>query len=174
VIRVDPDGAFTVVAGSGAAGYSGDGGPATAARLHSPSGIAADREGNVYVADTDNHRIRKIDADGMITTVAGTGRPGLSGDGWRASSVDLWHPVGVDVDAAGNVYVAEASTYRVRRVGRDGRITTIAGTGRPGFDGDGGPATKASLQAPVDIAVDAQGNVYIADRNNNRVRRVSP
>jgi trimeric autotransporter adhesin len=174
IIRVDGDGIFTTVAGNGVPGYSGDGGRATEARLNGPSGIAFDAEGNLYIADVLNNRVRRVDPSGVITTVAGTGRAGLSGDGWQAQAVDLWHPVRVRVDASGNLYILEAATNRVRRIGRDGAIRTIAGSGRRGFSGDGGPATAAALAEPLDVAVDGDGNVYVADTNNHRVRRVTP
>jgi hypothetical protein len=173
VVRIDGDGVFTTVAGSGAAGYSGDNGPATKAALNEPAGIAIDRRGNLYIADTLNNRVRKVDPDGIITTLAGTGRAGFSGDGWRASSVDVWSPTAVAVDQAGNVYIAEPLTHRVRRVDPEGFITTIAGTGMGGFSGDNGPGNRANLQAPYEIAVDSRGNVYIQDSGNNRIRKVT-
>ena len=174
VIRIEGDGVYTTVAGSGAAGYSGDNGPATKAALNEPAGIAIDRRGNLYIADTLNNRVRKVDQDGIITTFAGTGGGGFSGDGWRASSVDVLFPTAVAVDLAGNVYIAEPLTHRVRRVDSDGFITTIAGTGRGGFSGDAGPGNRAELQEPYEIAVDPQGNVYILDSGNNRIRKVTP
>jgi hypothetical protein len=174
IVRVERDGVFTVVAGSGVAGYSGDGGPATQAALNSPVGLAFDRDDNLYIADLYNNRVRKVDRNGIITTFAGTGRPGLSGDGWRAAGVDLWAPVAVTVDDPGNVYIVENGTHRVRKVDKSGIITTVAGTGAPGFLGDGGPATEARLDQPSDVAVDLAGNIYIADRVNQRVRKVTP
>lgn len=118
-------------------------------------------------------RLRKVDPNGTITTIAGTGDTGLSGDGWRATSVAVWQPNSA-VDEAGNVYNAELATHRVRRVDTNGFITTVAGSGVHGFDGDGGPATQARLNAPTDIAVDSEGNLYIADTGNRRIRKVSP
>ena len=174
IIRVEQDGEFTVVAGSGVPGYSGDGGPATEAALHHPTGIAFDKDDNLYIADFDNNRIRKVDPQGVITTLAGTGDTGFSGDGWRATSVEVWQPQSVAVDMAGNVYIAELATHRIRRVDRNGFITTVAGSGVPGFDGDGGPAAQARLNAPTDIAVDRAGNLYIADTGNRRIRQVTP
>ena len=173
VIRVAPDGEVAVVAGSGEAGHSGDGGPATDAALNRPWGLAVDGDGNLLIADALNHRVRRVDRDGVITTFAGTGRASLSGDGWRATAVDLWLPVAVAVDRAGAVYIAEHSTHRVRKVDARGIVTTVAGTGAPGFSGDGGPATGARLNQPTDIAVDREGNLYIADLANHRVRRVA-
>jgi sugar lactone lactonase YvrE len=173
VIRVERDGAYTTVAGSGEAGYDGDGRPAREAALHRPQGIAFDGAGNLYIADELNHRVRKVDTRGIITTYAGTGERGVSGDGFRASFVDLWSPLDVAVDHRGNVYVLEGSLSRVRKIGRDGIITTVAGTGKPGFSGDGGPAGHAELRFPVTFALDRDGNVFIADRSNHRVRKVT-
>jgi serine/threonine-protein kinase len=174
VIRIDRRGAYTTVAGSGTAGYAGDGGPATKAALNAPRGIAVDRHGNLYISDFLNNRVRKVDAHGVITTFAGNGLPGFSADGWPASSVQLWQPTAIAVDASGDVYIVEAATNRVRKVDPHGVMTTIAGTGQAGFSGDGGPAGRADLQNPADVAVDARGNVYIADRGNNRIRQIKP
>ena len=174
VIRIDRRGLYTTVAGSGAAGYGGDDGPATRAELNAPRGIAIDRHGNLFIADFLNDRVRKVDRHGVITTFAGNGRRGLSGDGWPASSVELWQPIAVAVDAADNVYIVEGATSRVRKVDASGVMTTIAGTGQAGFSGDGGPANRADLQDPSDVAVDTKGNLYIADRDNNRIRKVVP
>jgi sugar lactone lactonase YvrE len=167
--------------------FSGDGGPAITARLNSPSGVAVDDKGNVYIADTQNHRVRKVNPGGTITTFAGRSRVpslsggGLSGDGGPAISAELNSPLGVAVDGQGNVYIADTQNHRVRKVNPGGTITTIAGTGsgalpanQGGFSGDGGPATAAQLSGPRGVAVDGQGNVYIADYYNNRVRKVNP
>jgi hypothetical protein len=171
--RIAPDGIITAIAGTGATGFAGDGGPATQAQLRAPIGIAADSAGNVYFADQANNRIRKISVGGIITTVAGNGSQGFSGDGGPATSAAIDGPFGVAVDRAGVVYVTDSRNDRVRRVGLDGIITTIAGTGNPGFSGDGGPATAAQLQGPHGVAVDAAGKVYIADTANDRIRTVS-
>lgn len=175
VRKVSPNGIITTFAGSGQvgiAGFSGDGGPATAARLSYPSAVAVDGQGNVYIADEGNHRVRKVSAGGTITTIAGTGVAGFSGDGGPATSASLYYPQGVAVDGQGNVYIADTSNYRVRKVSPGGTISTFAGGGSS--LGDGGPATAAQLNAPKGVAVDGQGNVYIADTNDNRVREVSP
>ena len=174
VRKVDPAGVITTVAGAGAWRYGGDGGPATSAQLHSPEGMAVDAAGNLYIADVGNHRVRKIDSAGVITTVAGTGERGHGGDGRLAASAQLQSPRGVTVDAAGNLYIADSSNHRVRRVDPAGVITTVAGTGERGHGGDGRPATSAQLSFPSDVAVDAAGNLYIADYSNHRVRRVDP
>ena len=160
------------MAGSGKSGYSGDGGPATAARLNYPTGVAVDRDGNVYVADLLNHRIRRIDPDGTITTVAGTGRPGLSDAGGRATAVAIWSPSDVDVDADGNVYFVESPISRVRMIDGDGVLRTVAGTGRPGRAADGEPAATASLFNVADVAVTPDGTVFLAEYGNHRVLRI--
>jgi PKD repeat protein len=171
-VRRVTGGGIGTIAGIGEAGYSGDDGPSTSARLHSPAGVAVDREGNLYIADYGNNRIRKV-TRGRITTFAGTGVAGFSGDGGPAAAAELNHPYGVAVDGGGNVYIADQNNHRVREVGSDGVIRTIAGTGDAGFSGDGGPATKAQLNLPTAVAVDTRGNVYVTDHDNQRVRRVS-
>ena len=177
--KVSPAGIITTVAGNGIPGFSGDGGPATAASLGNPSGVAVDAAGNLYVADTYNHRIRKVSPAGIITTVGGSGATGVigggfSGDGGPATAASLWNPGGVAVDAAGNIYVADTGSDRIRKVSPAGIITTVAGNGDWGFSGDGGPATAASLGYPSGVAVDAAGDIYVADVENNRIRKVSP
>ena len=170
--KIEPSGVITTVAGSRARGYGGDGGPAAEARLDSPRGVAADALGNVYVADEGNHRVRKIDASGTITTVAGTGTRGYAGDGGPATEARLAYPGGVAADAFGNVYVADTWNHRVRKIDASGTITTVAGTGTRGYAGDGGPATEARLAYPGGVAADAFGNVYVADTWNHRVRKI--
>ncbi len=172
--RVGADGNIFTVAGTEAYGFSGDGGPATAARLWLPRGVAADGAGNVYIADWGNNRVRRVDADGNISTLAGTGTRGSGGDGGPATAAQLSSPYDVAVDGAGNVYIADAFNYRIRRVDADGNISTIAGTGASGFSGDGGPATAAQLNAPQSVTADSAGNVYIADTFNHRIRRLTP
>jgi sugar lactone lactonase YvrE len=169
--KVDPNGIITTVAG-GVWGFGGDGGPATGARLNGPSGVAVDTFGNLYIADQWNQRIRKVDKDGIITTAAGNGREGYSGDGGPATQAQLHHPLGVAVDTLGNLYIAEEGGHRVRKVGANGIITTFAGNGIEGYSGDGGPATQARLRHPADVAVDPLGNVYIVDTGNGRIRKV--
>ena len=170
--RVGPDGIITTFAGTGSPGFSGDGGPAVQAQLYNPSGMAVDANGVVYIADRDNDRIRRVGPDGMITTFAGTGFPGFSEDGIPAVQARLFRPVGVAVDAKGNIYISDTQYHRIRRVGPDSIITTLAGTGTKGFSGDGGPAVQAQLNFPTGVVVDANGNVYISDNQNHRVRRV--
>lgn len=174
VRRVDPNGIITTVAGDGAKGYGGDGGPATAASLKDPAGVALDGEGNVYIADRSNQRVRKVGPDGIITTVAGDGTPGFGGDGGPATVASLNFPHAMVVDGAGDLYIADDYNHRVRKVAADGIITTVAGDGADGFSGDGGPAVAASLHFPHAVAFDGIGNLYIADRYNYRVRKVSP
>jgi uncharacterized protein (TIGR03437 family) len=158
------------VAGNGSAGYSGDGGQAAKAQLNGPQGVAVDAAGNLYIADTANNAIREVTAaDGRIATVAGNGIAGYSGDGGPATSAQAGNPVGVAVDAAGSIYIVDAST-RVRQVYPNGLIATIAGNGSRGYSGDGGPATQAQLNAPSAIALGKNGSLYVADMANNAVR----
>jgi uncharacterized protein (TIGR03437 family) len=159
------------VAGSG---RTGDGGPATAAQLSTIQGVAADHLGNLYISDTNNQRIRKISSTGVITTLAGNGTPGYSGDGGPATAAQLNHPYGIAADLAGNVYVADYDNNCVRRIGLDGTITTIAGTGVKGNSPEDGTATHAALMAPRNVAVDGAGNLFISEYEGHRVRRVSP
>jgi uncharacterized repeat protein (TIGR01451 family) len=175
VRQVSATGVITTVAGNGTGGYSGDGGPAASAELHYPSGVAVDESGNLYIADYDNERIRKVNAaTGVITTVAGNGKAGYSGDGGPATSGELHLPYGVAVDGSGNLYIADIDNERIREVSATtGVITTVAGDGTKGYSGDGGPATSAELSSPKGVAVDASGNLYIADTVNERIREVS-
>ncbi len=172
VLKVDADGIINRVAGTGAAGYSGDGGPATEARLRNPSGVAVDAEGAIFIVDYYSHCIRKVDAYGVITTVAGNGTAGYSGDGGPAAEANLRYPTGVAVDVGGAIYIADRHNNRIRKVDANGVITTVAGDGTAGFSGDGGPAIEAKLRLPRNLAVDAAGNIYIADTGNYRVRKV--
>jgi sugar lactone lactonase YvrE len=162
-------------AGTGVAGWSGDGGPASLAQLNSPSAIAADSDGNLYVADRDNHRIRRIDAvSGDITTVAGDGNPTFAGDGLTATLASLNSPTDVALDADGNLFIADRNNHRIRRVDAVSHlISTVAGNGSAGFTGDNVAATATALNMPTGIAFDANGDFYIADSLNHRLRRVS-
>ncbi len=167
-------GLVTTVAGTGIDGFSGDGGAATSAAMAFPRGVAVDEAGNVYIADSNNSRIRKVTvATGVITTVAGTGARAFSGDGGPATRAALSSPTGVAVDGAGNLYIADYHNSRIRKVAATGVITTVAGTGRWGFSGDGGPATSAALASPWGVAMDGAGNLYIADHHNSRIRLVT-
>jgi trimeric autotransporter adhesin len=168
-------GIITTVAGNGIQGYTGDGGPATSAGLYSPYGIAVDASGNIYIADALNDRVRMVTkSSGIITTVAGNGIQGYAGDGGPATAAGLYYPNCIAVDASGNIFFADGSTDRVRKVTKStGIITTVAGNGIKGYSGDGGLATSASFNGPYGIAVDASGTIYIPDSYNNRVRIVS-
>ena len=158
----------------GAAAFSGDGGPASRARLNDPYGVAVDASGNFFIADTENNRIRRVDgATGIITTVAGDGTAGFSGDGGAAASASLNRPFGAALDALGNLFIAAFGNHRIRKVDlATGIITTVAGDGITGFNGDGGPAADASLEGPPGVAVDELGNLLIADSGNHRIRKV--
>ena len=170
--KVDASGMITTVAGDGTRGYSGDGGAATAAQLNRPSGVAPDGAGNLYIADVNNHRIRKVDASGVISTVAGDGTFGFGGDGGPATAAQLNRPAGVALDGAGNLYIADVNNHRIRKVDASGVISTVAGDGTDDYGGDGGPATAAQLNRPFGVAPDGAGNLYIADSWNSRIRKV--
>lgn len=211
-IREVSQGTISTVAGNGGYEFSGDGGPATSATFNGPQGVAVDSAGTLYIADTDNHRVRKV-SGGTITTAAGNGAEGFSGDGGPGTSAMLNYPAGlavdsannlyigdtlnaavrklsggtittvvgngnigdpggVAVDAAGDIYIADYFNNRVRKAS-GGNVATVAGNGTAGFSGDGGPATSAALNFPSGVAVDSAGNLYIADANNNRIRKVS-
>jgi len=173
VRMVDTSGIITTIAGTGRAGFSGDGGPATEARLNNPSGIAVDPNGRIYLADPGNHRVRRINRHGIITTVAGNGESGYAGDRGPAKKAALGKPLRVVLDTDDNLYIASYDCSCVRMVGPDGIISTIAGTGIAGFSGDGGPATRARLNRGINgMAFGPDGELFIADLTNNRVRRV--
>ena len=173
IYLVSPNGSIRTVAGNGAHGFSGDGGPATSAALNNPSGVAVDSTGNLFIADSRNNRIRKVSPSGIITTVAGDGTTAFSGDGGPATSASL-SPSGVAVDSSGNLFIADSRNNRIRKVSPSGIITTVAGDGTTAFSGDGGPATSASLYLNVGgVAVDGSGNLFIADCVHNRIRKVS-
>ncbi len=177
--RIDSSGIITTVAGNGAVGYSGDGGLATQAAFYVPGNAAGDAAGNFYIADSGNNRVRRVDASGVITTFAGNGTIGYSGDGVPATQTSVWQPLAVAVDRTGNLYIADNYNNRIRRVDvTTGIITTVAGGGTcansGNFCGDGGLAIQAVLYYPVWVAVDGVNppDIYIADLGNNRVRRV--
>jgi uncharacterized protein (TIGR03437 family) len=172
--KVTPAGTISTVAGNGIQGFGGDGGPATSAELNYPGDVAVDGAGNLFIVDWGNNRIRKVTPAGAISTVAGNGTAGFSGDGGPATSAEMWGPEGVAADGAGNVFFADSGNDRIRRVTPAGTISTVAGNGVQGFSGDGGPATSAELWGPYGVAVDSAGNLFIADLYNNRVRRVTP
>jgi streptogramin lyase len=164
---------ISTFAGSDAKGFSGDGGPATAAQLNQPFGITRGPDGALYICDTGNHRIRRVAPDGTISTVAGNGTRGWTGDGGPAIGASLNEPYEVRFDSAGNLFFVERMNHLVRRVdAKSGAISTIAGTGVAGFSGDGGPAVNARFNEPHSIGFDSEGDLYICDINNHRVRKV--
>ncbi len=165
-------GTIYTYAGSNITGFSGDGTQATLARFNAPSGVAADSKGNIYIADNNNNRVRKVDSSGVITTVAGSAFSGYSGDGAAATSATLNGPISVAVDGSGNLYIADQLNNVIRRVNSSGTISTIAGTGTPGYNGDNIAAASAQLNLPAGIAVDSTGNLFIADYANQRIREV--
>lgn len=169
-----PQFTISTVAGTGAASYTGEGGLATNATLNDPRGLVTDTVGNLYFCDHLNHVVRKIDTSGKITTIAGTGVAGYNGDNIPAATAQLNYPWRVSIDPAGNLYIADAVNDRIRKVTPDGMISTVAGNGSPGYTGDGGPATSATLQVPEQAEFDVYGNMFIADSYNNVVRKVAP
>ncbi|MPR35737.1 hypothetical protein GBK04_20875 [Cytophagaceae bacterium SJW1-29] len=171
--KISSSGAISTIAGNGTAGFSGDGGAATNASLSAPARVALDGSGNLYIADQNNNRIRKVSTNGIISTIAGNGTAGFAGDGGAAINASLAAPTGVAVDESGYIYIADRDNNRIRKVGNDGIISTFAGNGVAGVGGDGGTATIAGLYAPTDVAVDGSGNVFIADRDNSRIRKVT-
>jgi len=170
--KIDAAGIITTVAGNGSRGFSGDGGAATNGSLNQPNAVAADGFGNLWIADTRNNRLRKVDTNGIMATVAGTGAFGYSGDGGAATNAKLFFPYGVVVDGAGNVLIADLFNNRIRKVDGNGNISTVAGTGSVGFSGDGGVATSATMRNPYAVTLDPTKNLFIADFNNCRIRRV--
>jgi hypothetical protein len=170
---VNTSGIINLYAGNGTAGFSGDGGQATAAELNTPVGLAIDGANNLYITDYTNYRIRKVDNTGIMSTFAGTGTNGFSGDGGQATAAKISNCQGLCLDGVGNVYIADYANARIRIVIPSGVINTIAGNGTVGFSGDGGPATAAELSSPTDVALDASGNLYVVDAGNNRIRKVT-
>ncbi len=169
--KVDTSGDISTYAGTGVTTYGGDGGVATMAQFSTPQNVAVDSAGNVYMADSGHHRIRKIDTSGNISTYAGTGTAGLTGDGGPATSARINTPLGLAVDSADNLYIAEGNNSRIRKVDTSGNISTVAGTSA-GFSGDGGAATSAQINSPFGVGVDSAGNIYIGDTGNQRIRKV--
>jgi uncharacterized protein (TIGR03437 family) len=174
VLQAPPGAPVATAVGNGAAGSLGDGGPARTAQLDLPGACTADAAGNLYIADTGNHRVRKVSAAGIVSTVAGTGAPGGGGDEGPATAATLSGPRGVAVDGSGNVYIADTGNSRIRMVTPDGVIHNIAGTGAAGFAGDDGDALSAQLNAPAGLLADGSGDIYIADSGNNRIRLLTP
>ena len=171
--KIATSGIISTIAGNGTMGFGGDGGPATAAKLNSPTGLNIDAAGNIYFTDQGNQRVRKINTAGIITTVAGTGTPGFSGDGGAATAAQLNAPIDVAVNSSGELFITDQNNHRIRKVDVNGIITTLAGTGLPAFSGDGGPATAAAVNNPYGVAIDAMGNIFIGDAFNYRVRKIT-
>jgi sugar lactone lactonase YvrE len=173
VRKVDATGKISTIAGNGTSGYSGDGGAATSAQFSLISSIACDTNGNIYIADDWNNRIRMIGQDGVVVTIAGTGTGGFSGDNGPATAAQVNHPWGVGVDAAGNVYIADTWNLRVRMVDKRGIITTVAGNGTSGHAGDGGAPLDAQFADPSGLAFDQGNNIYVSDDYNHTIRKIA-
>jgi sugar lactone lactonase YvrE len=173
VRKVDAAGVVTIIAGTGTSGHSGDGGPATAAEIGGPEGITIDGAGNLFICETYNNYIRRIDAAGIITTVAGNGTPLETGDGGPATAAGLLAPGGLAIDVIGNLYLSSGNGYNIRKIDAAGIITRFAGNGTLGYSGDGGPATAAQLHIPWGIIADGVGNIYFTDGGNNAIRKVN-
>jgi sugar lactone lactonase YvrE len=172
VIRmIDTNGIITTIAGIGGdSGFSGDDGPASSAKLDKPQGVFVDFTGKVFIADTGNNVVRMVNTNGIITRIAGTGSAGYTGDNGPALSAQLDGPTGLSVDQTGRVLIADTDNHVIRMVSIDGKISTVAGTGSRGFNGDGIPATSAQLSIPKGVSVDNNGGVFIADTGNHRIR----
>ena len=164
----------TTVAGTGVSSYSGDGGPAAQATINQAVYVATDLFGNLFIADQNNNRIRRVDSKGIITTVAGNGNAGFSGDGGPATQASLNAPTGVCTDSSGNLFIADVGNFRIRKVDTSGNITTVAGNGIESATGDGGPATQASMYIPIRCVVDSTGNLYVADQSGQKIRMINP
>ncbi|MCF8450644.1 MAG: T9SS type A sorting domain-containing protein [Taibaiella sp.] len=171
--KVAPDGTISTIAGKNGHGYGGDGGLATAAKLWGIQGIFAAANGDLYIVDGSNNRIRKINTSGIITTVAGNGTAGYSGDGGSALLAELKSPYGITFDTSGNMYLADYGNHCIRKVSKTGIISTVAGNATQGYSGDGGAAVLAQLNNPTDVAIDGNGDLFIADFGNHRIRKVS-
>ncbi|MBX2904756.1 MAG: hypothetical protein KF744_01875 [Taibaiella sp.] len=172
VRKVNKKGIITTIIGNGSPGFSGDGGPATSASIYIPTSLAIDKDGNIFLADAGNERIRKIDKQGVISTYAGTGKKGYSGDGKEATKAAIAYVNGIATDRRGNLYFAQKDHHVIRVISKSGRIYTFAGTGKPGFAGDGGKARNAELKNPYGLAVSFKGDLYIADNGNGRIRKI--
>ncbi len=174
VLRIAADGTLERIAGDGRLGYRGDDGPATKASLYSPFDIRLDSRDNLYIADLHNNRIRKVNRQGVITTVAGSGEPGYGGDGGPAKSALLHGPYGAFLDAKDHLYIADSSNNVIRRVDDDGIIRTIAGARKQGYAGDGGLATDALLDSPQFLLIDDNGRIFVGDEHNHAIRVITP
>ncbi|MCW3123120.1 MAG: hypothetical protein JWQ38_2612 [Flavipsychrobacter sp.] len=172
ICKINSSGIVTTIAGNQSPGYSGDGGPATAAQLDYPVGVAIDASNNIYVIDQDNSVIRKISAAGIITTIAGDGTLAYGGDNGPATNASMHFPMSMAIDNAGNVFFADKTNNRVRKISTSGIMTTIAGTGAYNYTGDGGPATDATLENPIGVAFDIAGNLYVSNAGNGTIRKI--
>ena len=170
--KVTTDGIISTIAGTGEDGYSGDGGAATSAQIKFPYQMKTDAQGNLFFTEATNHLVRKISTDGTISTVAGTGTTGFSGDNGAATSAQLATPWGMTLDDEGNIYISDSYNHRIRKVDTDGNITTIAGTGTAGDSGEGGAATSALLNTPGCIDIDKAGNIYFTSIGNAKVKKI--
>ena len=173
VFKLDLRGRLSVIAGTGADGFAGDGGQATKALLHAPHDLLFDAEGNLLIADTYNQRIRRVDRAGVISTIVGNGKAELAGDGGAALEAALNNPQSIAFDGEGSLLIADTFNHVIRRVNRNGVISTVAGT-VPGHGGDGGAATKAQINLTMAVAVGNDGSIFISDAANSRIRRVTP
>ncbi|MCZ7641005.1 MAG: hypothetical protein M5U12_36100 [Verrucomicrobia bacterium] len=174
VWRLTTDGVMTTVAGTGSPGFDGDGGAAQRARLHDPAGVAISAAGDLYIADRLNHRIRRVSTSGVIMTIAGTGQAGFGGDNGPALEARLQNPSGLAIDAQGTLYISDSGNNRLRTISPLGIITTLAGTGSEGYNGENVPALQAWLAGPAGLTIESNGGVVFAEPGNNRVRRVTP
>ena len=173
VRKISSNGTITTIAGTGAAMHGGDGGPALSAGFVIPIRCAVDRNSNLYIADQGAHRVRRIDPNGIITTYAGTGSQGFSGDGGPAAAAALNNPTALATDSSGNLYITDQANHRIRRVDTGGTIQTVAFNGSSSYGGDGGPATSASSSFPGSVAIDGAGSLLIVDSLANRLRKVT-
>ena len=171
--KINNSGVITTVAGNNTPGFSGDGGGATLAQLAGPTGVAVDKFGNLFICDYGNKRIRKVNSSGIISTIAGNGTAGYTGDGIAATATEIDGPFGITTDSVGDVYFADALNNRIRKINLTGIITTVAGTGTGGYSGDGVAATSAELFTPQGIAIDSLNNLYVSDNGNNRIRKLN-
>jgi trimeric autotransporter adhesin len=170
--KITPGGVITTIAGNGTPGFAGDGFSATLAQLDNPEDVISDAAGNLYITDNHNHRVRKINTSGVISTIAGSGSTAYVGDGGPATAAGLYNPGFLAFDASGKLYISDLNHYSIRMINSSGVISTVAGTGTWGYSGDGGPATAATFYAPLGLAFDASGNLYVSDASSNRIRKI--